>query len=127
MKAMLRPAAEKDWTESWRLPAAWKAEKGVVAGKGLGALEFKEPVSGDFSLSFKCSTEEKANVEAVLKDKSGKALFTFAFLGRYHSAPVVDGVKCCILKDEAFVKVDPKTWIYPGHLFTLEVRRHRNQ
>jgi len=112
----------KDWKVS---NGAWKVANGELLGAGEGYLEFKSPLPADFVLTFEAMTEEKANVEVHLVDRRGKAVFAFAFLGRYH--PVLDGVKCCLLKNNTFVSVNSRMWIFPGRKFLFEVRRARNQ
>ena len=112
----------KDWLVSSR---SWRPTKGELVGVGSGHIEYQSAVAGDFVLSFEAETEEKANIEVHLVDAKGKAVFAFAFLGQYHSA--LDGVKCCILKDNRFVNVNARMWIYPGRRFKFEVRRAKNQ
>lgn len=112
----------KSWTVSSK---TWKVAKGELVGAGSGHLEYTHPLSGDFVLSFEAKTEEKANIEIHLVDKKGRTVFAFAFLGQYHRA--LDGVKCCILKENRFVNVNPRMWIYPGRTFKFEVRRAKNQ
>ncbi|MBK7876813.1 MAG: hypothetical protein IPJ77_13900 [Planctomycetes bacterium] len=128
-------AEDKDVVQDFSKPLAapwsvtsktWKVEGGELRGTGDGALDYAGPLGPDFTLTFRAKTSEKANVEVKLYDETGaKELYTFAFLGKYHS--VLDGVKSCILKGERFVNVDPKTWIYPGRTFDLEVRRAKGQ
>ncbi|MBI5362182.1 MAG: hypothetical protein HZA53_03320 [Planctomycetes bacterium] len=117
----------KPLTAPWSVTnKTWKVEDGELRGAGDGALEYAAPVPADFTLTLRARTGEKANVEVKLYDEKGeKELYTFAFLGKYHS--VLDGVKSCILKEQRFVKVDPKTWIYPGRTFDLELRRAKHQ
>ena len=104
----------------------WKVADGELKGLGDGALQFSGPLAADFTLTFKGSAAEKTNFEVKLFDAAtGKECYTFAFLGRYHS--VLDGVKSCILRESQFVKVDPKTWIYPGRKFAFEVRVAKGQ
>lgn len=99
----------------------WKVKEGQLVGIGDGTLDWVGPIAGDFTLQFKGWSAEKTNFEVKLYDvATGAELYTFAFLGRYHT--VLDGVKCCILKGDAFVKTDPKMWIFPGRTFTFEVR-----
>ena len=82
--------------------------------------------TGESSPSFRARTDEKANIEVQLYDEAGKqSLMTFAFLGKYHS--VLDGVKSAILKENRFVKVDSRMWIFPGRFFEFEVRGAKNQ
>ena len=110
----------------WKVSKNWRVEKGELVGEGSGSLECSAALPASFTLSFDASTDEKANVEVKLVDaKSGHDVYTFAFLGRYH--PALDGVKFAILKGDAFVKVDPRLWIFPGRTFSFEVRRARNQ
>ncbi|MBI1851043.1 MAG: hypothetical protein HYR85_11935 [Planctomycetes bacterium] len=112
-----------DWKTSG---AAWKVEGGELRGVGAGSLQYVPPLMGDFALTFKASADSKANVEVKLVDpKDGHVRFTFAFIGRFH--PVLDGVKSAILKNDAFVKVEPKMWIWPGKTFDFEVRCAKNQ
>lgn len=116
---------EDDWRAS---SAAWRLEGGELRAKGAGFLEYARPLAGDFRLGFRAETSEKANVEVKLTDAKGeRALMTFAFLGRYHPHPAVNGVKCAILREDRFVNVSPKMWIFPGRTFEFEVRRSRNQ
>lgn len=110
----------------WACSKRWKVEEGELRGKGDGFLERAIPSSGDFTLEFDASTAEKANVEVKLLDpKDDAVLYTFAFLGRYHS--VLDGVKSCILAGDRFVAVNPRMWIFPGRTFRFEVRRAKAQ
>ena len=113
--------------DGWSLSSkAWKVEGGELRGVSDGMLEFAGPIADDFKLSFRAETSEKANVEVKLYDaESGAELYTFAFLGRWHS--VLDGVKCCMLRGGNFVAVDSKMWIFPGRRFTFEVRRAKGQ
>lgn len=117
----------KDLAAPWSLSGkTWKVQEGELRGTGDGWIEYAGPMTGDFTLAFDATTSEKANVEVKLFDASTKKeLYTFAFLGKYHSA--LDGVKSCILKGDRFVNVDAKTWIYPGRKFRLEVRRAKSQ
>jgi hypothetical protein len=118
--------SKSDLGADWKTPAAWKVEDGELRGTGGGALQYVPPIAGDFTLEFKAECDAKANVEVKLVEPSdGRVRFTFAFLGRFH--PVLDGVKSAILKDETFVKVEPKMWIWPGKTFEFEVRCARNQ
>lgn len=104
----------------------WKVDKDALVGAGGGALECSQTIRGDFTLTFEGWSGEKTNFEVKLFDKDGrKELYTFAFLGRYHS--VLDGPKSCILKGNAFVAKDAKMWIFPGRAFEFEVRRAKNQ
>lgn len=106
--------------------ASWKVQEGELRGAGDGALEFAGPITGDVTLSFTGWTAEKTNFEVKLTDAAtGADCYTFAFLGRYHS--VLDGVKFAILRENAFVKTDPKMWIYPGRKFKFEVRIAKGQ
>src|SRR2546428_7544303 len=96
----------KDWKVS---AESWKVAEGELRGKGDGFLGFTKTLSGDFLLKFDAQTEEKANLEVTLLDKTGKkALYTFAFLGKYH--PVLDGPKSAILKYDRFVSVSSRMW-----------------
>ena len=117
----------KELEAPWKLSSkAWKVEEGELRGTGDGWIEYAGPMTSDFTLTFKASTAEKANVEVKLYDAATKKeLYTFAFMGKHHA--VLDGVKSCILKGERFVNVDSKTWIYPGRTFEFEVRRAKNQ
>jgi hypothetical protein len=118
--------SKKELDKCWSIKGAFAPEEGELRGKGGGWLEYAPDLAGDFTLTFQAWTEEKANVEVTLVDpKSGKPAYTFAFLGLYHSA--LDGVKSCILKDDAFVNVNPKMWIFPGRMFTFEVRREKSE
>ncbi len=114
--------AKEKLPDGWSVAAkTWKVADGELRGQGDGALDFAVPIGGDFQLTFKGFSAEKANFEVKLYDAAdGTELYTFAFLGRYHS--VLDGVKCCLLRGGAFVAVDPKMWIFPGRKFTFEVR-----
>jgi hypothetical protein len=104
----------------------WKIENEELVGTGGGTLEYQNALSGDFALTFDGWSSEKTNFEVKLYDKDGKKeLYTFAFMGRYHS--VLDGPKSCILKGDAFVKKDSKMWIFPGRKFEFEIRRAKNQ
>jgi len=104
----------------------WKVKEGQLVGIGDGALDWAGPITGDFTLQFKGWSAEKTNFEVKLYDAAtNEELYTFAFLGRYHS--VLDGVKCCMLKGGGFVKVDSKMWIFPSHQFTFEVRSAKSQ
>lgn len=104
----------------------WKPKEGQLVGHGDGMLEWAGPLANDFTLTFKGWSAEKTNFEVKLYDAAThEELYTFAFLGRYHS--VLDGVKCCILKGPGFAKVDSKMWIYPGRQFTFEVRSAKAQ
>lgn len=111
----------------WSIAAgAWKVEQGELRGAGDGALEFVGPIGPDFRLAFAAQSAEKANIEVKLFDAAtGEELWTFAFLGRYHS--VLDGVKSCLLQGGRFVAVDPRTWIFPGRRFRFEVRAAKGQ
>lgn len=105
---------------------SWSVKDGMLRGTGEGRLEYAGPIAGDFDLRFEAWTAEKANVEVKLFDaKTDQELYTFAFLGRYHSG--LDGVKSCMLRQDAFVNVDPKMWIFPGRTFTFEVRAAKGQ
>jgi hypothetical protein len=114
--------AKEKLPEGWSLSSKeWAVKEGALAGVGDGSLDFAGPIAGDFTLTFKGFSAEKTNFEVKLYDvASGAELYTFAFLGRYHS--VIDGVACCLLKGGNFVGVDKKSWIYPGRAFTFEVR-----
>jgi hypothetical protein len=115
-------APGKAWKAS---PEAWKVEAGELQGKGPGHVELVDPIAGDFALTFKARTAEKANIEVKLLDEKGETtLYTFAFLGRYHS--VLDGPKSCILKHDRFVSVSSRMWIFPGRAFSFKVERSRN-
>lgn len=104
----------------------WKAVQGKLEGTGDGALEYAGPVTGDFTLKFTGWTGGKCNLELKTIDlTTGQDVYTFAFLGRYHR--VLEGVKCCILREDTFVSVDPKQWIYPGRRFTCEIRVSRGR
>jgi hypothetical protein len=104
----------------------WKVADGELRGIGDGALQFAGPIAADFTLSFHAWSAEKTNFEVKVFDlATGKETYTFAFLGRYHS--VLEGVKCCILREQNFVAIDPKSWIFPGRKFTLEVRAAKGQ
>ncbi len=104
----------------------WKVSEGELCGMGDGALQFAGPIAGDFTLSFAGWSAEKTNFEVKLYDAAtGRECYTFAFLGRYHS--VLDGVKCCMLREDRFVNVDSKMWIFPGRKFTFEVRSAKGQ
>lgn len=118
-----KPELPADWTVSSK---AWKPDGGELRGEGGGWLDWKKPMPASFTLTFRAWTEEKANVEVQLHDsKLERAVYTFAFLGRYHAA--LDGVKTAILRADRFVAVSPRMWIFPGRTFTFEVRRARNQ
>ena len=105
---------------------AWKVTDGELRGIGDGALNYGGPIAGDFALSFKAWSAEKTNFEVKLFDvATGKECYTFAFLGRYHSA--LKCVACCLLRQDGFVAIDPKNWIFPGRKFTLEVRVAKGQ
>lgn len=113
----------KDWKVS---SESWKVLEGELKGKGAGYLEYVKPLSGDFVLTFDAQTEEKANIEVMLLDRTGKkVLYTLAFMGRYHT--VLDGPKSAILKADRFVSVSSRMWIFPGRLFSFEVRKAKNQ
>ena len=128
-------AISLDFAESTKgkLPAGWslrgkewKVAGGELQGVGDGALAFEGPVTNDFGLTFTAWSAEKTNFEVKVYDAAtGKECYTFAFLGRYHS--VLDGVKCCLLRENGFVAVDPKTWLFPGRKFKLEVRAAKGQ
>jgi len=113
--------------EGWSVRGKeWKVAEGELRGLGDGALGFAGPVGGDFTLVFRGWSAEKTNFEVKLHDlESGRECYTFAFLGRYHS--VLDGVKCCILRENRFVAIDPKSWVFPGRKFTFEVRAAKGQ
>jgi hypothetical protein len=118
-----KPELPADWSLSSK---AWKVDAGELRGEGPGWLEHARPLPASFTLTFDAWTEEKANVEVKLLDAKGERdVYTFAFLGRYHST--LDGVKSAILKADAFVSVNPRMWIFPGRMFRFEVRRARNQ
>lgn len=116
-----------DFTQE-KLPAGWsltnptwKAGQGRLEGTGDGELEFAGPVTGDFTLRFTGWISGKGNLELKTLDRAtGEDVYSFAFLGRYHR--VLEGVKNCILRENYFVSVDPKQWIYPGRSFTCEIR-----
>jgi hypothetical protein len=111
------------WTVSSR---SWKVKDGMLRGEGDGSLEFAGPLGPDFTLTFQGWSAEKANFEVKLFDsRDNHELYTFAFLGRWHSA--LDGVKCCILREDRFVNVSSKMWIYPGRTFNFEVRVKNGQ
>ena len=116
----------KEIPAPWAVTPGWRVEDGELRGEGPGGIEYRKGVRGDFTLTFRASTEEKANVEIYLLDAKGeKVSYTCAFLGKYHS--VLDGVKSCLLKDDRFVNVNPRMWIFPGRMFTFEVRRAKSQ
>jgi hypothetical protein len=119
--------AGKEIPAGWSVAnASWKPAEGELRGVGGGSLAWGEALGGDFTLTFRAWTEEKANVEVWLVDpKDDHPVYTFAFLGQYHS--VLDGVKSAILKEQAFVNVSSRMWIFPGRMFTFEVRRAKNQ
>src|SRR5262245_59184545 len=121
------PATKGKLPDGWTTRNdAWKVTDGELRGIGDGALSYAGPIAGDFTLSFKAWSAEKTNFEVKLYDAAtGKECYTFAFLGRYHS--VLKCVACCMLREDAFVARDPKTWIYPGRKFTLEVRLAKGQ
>jgi hypothetical protein len=97
-------------------------EVGELHGTGAGYLELVDPIAGDFTLTFRAKTAEKANVEVKLLDEKGeKVLYTLAFLGRYHD--VLDGPKSCILKQDRFVSVSSRMWIFPGRVFSFKAER----
>jgi hypothetical protein len=113
----------EDWSVS---SGEWKVRRGVLDGRGPGYLQLDVPRSGDFRLSFRAWTEEKANVEVKLIDPdTGREMWTFAFLGTYHS--ILDGPKSCILRNNHFVNVDARTWIFPGRWFDFRVRARSDQ
>jgi len=85
---------------------------------GFHSLFERDQPSGSFSF-------EKSSATSSPRAATNEELYTFAFLGRYHT--VLDGVKCCILKGGGFAKVDPKMWIYPGRQFQFEVRCAKSQ
>jgi hypothetical protein len=104
----------------------WKVAEGELQGIGDGALLYAGPIAGDFTLSFTAWSAEKTNFEVKLHDvATGQECYTFAFLGRYHS--VLQGVKCAILREQSFVATDPKSWLFPGRRFKLEVRAAKGQ
>jgi hypothetical protein len=104
----------------------WKPKEGQLVGHGDGMLEWAGPLANDFTLTFKGWSAEKTNFEVKLFDvATGKECYTFAFLGRYHSA--LKCVACCLLRQDGFVAIDPKNWIFPGRKFTLEVRVAKGQ
>lgn len=110
----------------WTFPKSWKVEGGELRGEGSGQFERTAPLSGDFTITFDAWFEEKGSIELKIVDpKTEQEYYTFAFGGRYH--PVLDGVKCCILKENKFVNVNSKMWIFPGRMFHFEVRRAKNQ
>jgi hypothetical protein len=107
-------------------PASWKVEGGELRGTGSGGLVYAKMLSGDFRLTLKVWTEEKASIEVHFEDAKGERTFyTCGFGGLYH--PVLDGVKSCILRDDRFVAVDPRMWIFPGRMWTFEVRHAKHQ
>lgn len=109
--------------EDWKVTSGTvKVENKELVGTGAIRLESARTFSDDFLLTFEAMTEEKANIEIKLLDETGKReLYTFAFLGRYHT--VLDGVKSAILKEDVFVKVDSRMWIFPGRFFKFKVER----
>jgi hypothetical protein len=113
--------------DGWSVSSkAWSVKDGALVGLGDGSLDFAGPIGGDFTLTFKASSAEKTNFEVKLFDAgSGEELYTFAFLGRYHS--VLDAVCCCLLKGGNFVAVNKRMWIYPGREFSFEVRVAKGQ
>jgi hypothetical protein len=119
--------AKEKLPDGWSVPSKqWKVTGGELVGTGDGELDFAGPIAGDFSLSFSAWSAEKTNFEVKLFDaEKGDELYTFAFLGRYHT--VLKCVACCMLRQDRFVTFDPKTWIYPGRKFTLEVRVAKGQ
>lgn len=107
-------------------PKSWKIEGGELRGEGGGTLDRTVPLSGDFTITFDAWFEEKGSIELKILDAKGEnEFYTFAFGGRYH--PVLDGVKCSILKGSQFVNVDSKMWIFPGRMFHFEVRSAKHQ
>jgi hypothetical protein len=113
----------KDWKVS---SDSWKVDDGELRGKGQGFLGYGKALSGDFALKFDAQTQEKANIEVTLLDKTGeKVLYTLAFMGKYHT--VLDGPKSAILKHDRFVSVSARMWIFPGRFFSFEVRKAKNQ
>lgn len=124
--ATIKVDFEKELPKDFKVGGAWAVKDGMLRGKGSGHLEYAVPIAGDFTLRFEGWTAEKANVEVKLIDgATGKDAYTFAFLGQYHAA--LDGVKSCMLREEAFVKVEPRMWIYPGRTFRFEVRAAKGQ
>ena len=119
--------SEKQLSAEWALTStSWGIEEGEMRGKGPGVLFCTKSMEGDFKLTMNAWMEQKANVEIQLIDpKTDAAYFTFVFMGKYHS--VLDGVKSAILKDNNFVSIDPKMWIFPGRMFSFEVRREGNE
>ncbi|MBI3817893.1 MAG: hypothetical protein HY286_04320 [Planctomycetes bacterium] len=111
----------------WQIsPKSWKIEGGELRGEGGGTLDRVVPVSGDFTITFDGWTEEKGSFEVKILDAKGeKEYYTFAYGGRYHQ--VLKGPKCCILKEDRFVAVDDKMWIFPGRMFHFEVRGVKHQ
>lgn len=104
----------------------WKVEGGELRGEGGGTLDLATPVSGDFTITFDAWFEEKGSIELKILDADAKKeYYTFAFGGMYH--PVLDGVKSSILKENGFVNVDSKMWIFPGRMFHFEVRSAKSQ
>ncbi|MBL8842972.1 MAG: hypothetical protein JNL90_15750 [Planctomycetes bacterium] len=116
-----------------KLPDGWvvatksgKVIDGELRFSGDGALTFAGPISSDFRFTCKGMSAEKANFELKVEDATtGAELYTFAFLGRYHSA--LDGVKCCLLRQDGFVAIDPRMWTFPGRWFTFEMRAAKGQ
>lgn len=119
--------AEKKLPKGWHLSSkAWKVKDHELHGRGEGYIEYRHLVKDDFIISFEAWTEEKANIELQLRDAKGREVYLiFAFLGKYH--PVLDGVKCALLKGNRFVSVNPRQWIFPGRYFRFEVRGANNQ
>ena len=119
--------SKKELDKCWNLKGGWAPEEGELRGKGAAWIDYVPEVPGDFTLTFQAWTEEKANVELMLVDpKTGVPVYVFSFGGLYRN--VLDGVKSAILRENYFIKsaVCSKMWIYPGRMFTYEVRREKN-
>jgi hypothetical protein len=116
----------KSLPAGWRLAAAaHEMANGELVVTGGGSLDRQEALGDRNNVTVSVLTDEKANVEVHLVDGKGKVRYAFAFLGQFH--PVLERVALAMLKDDHFVQVNPRLWLFPGRAFQLEVRRARNQ
>jgi len=116
----------KSLPAGWRLTAAaHELANGELVATGGGTLDWQEPLADRTNMTVGVLTEEKANVEVHLVDGKGKVRYAYAFLGQFH--PSLERVALAMLKDDHFVQVNPRLWLFPGRAFQLEVRRARNQ
>lgn len=118
--------AGKTIPPDWHLAAkSHRLLDGELVVEGGGTLDWSQPLQDKATVTLAVRSEEKANVEVHLLDDRGEVRYAFAFLGQFH--PALERVACAILRDNRFVHVNPRLWLYPGRKFELEVRRAKNQ